>query len=265
LIYRLVIFSLLGLSCFADPINMWVDDASGNIAQVNVATGAVTPVGNAGVVLTDIAFAPNGNLYGISFSELYTVNTSTGNATAVGSLGVSDANALVFSSTGVLYTATLSGSFYTVNTSTGAASDVGSLGGGYGSGGDLAFVGGKLYLATSSSDLVTVNPSTGAASLVGSFGVPNVFGLATPDNSTLYAAAGQNLYTVNLSDGAATFDTTWAGNSQGFGSANGEAFITESGGGPTVTPEPATVALFGTALGLLGLRLRLRSRIPKHA
>ena len=37
-----------------------------------------------GAALTDIAFAPNGNLYGISFNNLYSINTSTGAATLIG-------------------------------------------------------------------------------------------------------------------------------------------------------------------------------------
>jgi hypothetical protein len=260
--YRLFgVFTLLAASCFGG--NIWVDDVNGNIGQVNISTGAVTGFISTGVILTDIAFSPTGVLYGINFTELYSINTSTGAPTAIGPLDIAsdDANALVFSSSGTLYTATVTGSLYTVNTGTGAATDVGSLGSGYGSGGDLAFVGGNLYLAVTSStgtdDLVTVNTSTGAATLVGPFGVSVVYGLATPDNVTLYGVAGEDLYTVNLSTGAATYDTTWAGNSAGSGNANGEAFYTEAGA-PS-TPEPATLALFGVGFGLLGLR-RLRKR-----
>jgi outer membrane protein assembly factor BamB len=260
---------LLGASCFGGSINTWIADSSGNIGQVDVSTGIATLVGNAGVVLTDIAFSPSGDLYGISFTELYSINTLTGAATAIGSLDIAsdDANALVFSSSGTLYTATVAGSLYTVNTATGAATDVGSLSG-YGSAGDLAFVDGTLYLATSSNDLVSVNPSTGAATLVGPFGVSNVFGLATPDDVNLFAAAGQDLYTVDLSTGAATFDVTWAGNAAGLGGANGQAFAAESNYTPYTpftpfipnsTPEPAPLALIGAGFGLLGLR-----RLRKH-
>ena len=262
--YALIaILPLLGVSCFAGPIpnaNMWIDDSSGNIGTVNTLTGVATFVGSSGVGLTDIAFSPGGALYGISFDELYTVSTTTGVATAVGSLGIGtdDANALVFSTSGTLYTATISGGLYTVNPTTGASTEVGSgLGGGYGSGGDLAFIGSTLYLATSSDDLVTVNMTTGVATLVGPFGVSDVFGLASPDNVNLFAVANEDMYTVNLSTGAATFDTTWAGNSVGLGDAFGEAFITESGAPPpSGTPEPATFALLGVGFALLGLKLR---------
>lgn len=241
------IFTLFTVNCFGDSTNLTVDDSRGNIGLVNIATGAVSSVHSSGVVLTDIAFSPTGALYGVDFSHLYSINTSTDVATLVGSLGsgISTANALVFSPSGTLYTADAF-NLYTVNPLTGLATKVGPTG--FGSGGDLAFVNGTLYLATSSGQLVTLNASTGAGTPVGSFGVSNVFGLATPDNVNLFGVAGENLYTVNLTTGAATLDVTWAGNPQGLGIAFGEAFFTESG---APTPEPGTLLLLGT--GLLGL------------
>jgi hypothetical protein len=84
-----------------------------------------------------------------------------------------------------------------------------------------------------------------------------VFGLATPDNYTLYAVAGQNLYTANLTTGAATFGVSWAGDPQGLGQAFGEAFSTESGAGSV--PEPTTFALSAAGIVLLVVGLRRRS------
>jgi hypothetical protein len=237
--------AVLGTSCFAAPIQMWVDDSAGEIGTVNVTTGAVTLVGNAGVTLTDIAFAPNGNLYGISFSNLYKINTTTGAASLVGSLGAANdgtANALVFSSTGILYTAN-DHNLLTINTSTGAATLVGALGTGIGSAGDLAFVGGQLFLSDTGNHLDKVNTTTGGATQVGSTGVVNLFGLATPDNVTLYGVASTNLYTINTTTGAATLDVSYAGH--GLGAANGESFITEA---TNATPEPSTLLLVGCGL-----------------
>ena len=255
------ILALVAANCLASPIYFWVNDANGIIGEVNPATGAVTLVGNAGVVLTDIAFSPSGALYGITGTGLYLVNTSTGAAAWIGSLGggVLTANALAFSSSGTLYTAD-SKYLYSVDPHTGMATEIGPTG--YASGGDLAFLGGSLYLTTLSGQLLSLNPSTGAGTVIGNLGVANVFGLASPDNIHLYGVAGKSLYSIDVSIGAATLDTTWAGNAQGLGTAYGETVGPDSGNPSplvtTVTPEPATLALFGIGCLLLTVTYRLR-------
>lgn len=230
----------------AAPI-LTVSTGGAQLATVDVATGATTVLGSTGVALTDIAFSPTGDLFGISFSALYRVNSTTGATTLVGGLGAvsGTANALVFGSDGTLYMA--GNTLYTVNTLTGASTAIGS-GIGYQSGGDLAFVGGSLYMASSGNQLIQVNVGTGAGTLIGSLGVPNMFGLATPDNATLYGVAGQTVYLVNTGTGAATFQSTFSPTLAG--GAFGLSFLTEAGGGGTV-PEPTTLALVG--IGLLGL------------
>ena len=222
---------------------LWVSTGGAGLATVDVATGATSFIGNTSVALTDIAFNPSGDLYGISFSSLYKVNSSTGATTLVGSLGsvVGTANALVFGSDGTLYMA--GSSLYTVNTLTGAASAIGSIG--YQSGGDLAFIGSELYMASSGNQLIDVDTTSGAGALIGNLGVGSMFGLATPDNVNLYGVAGQSVYLVNTASGAATFQSTFAPTLSG--GAFGLAFVTEAGGGNNV-PEPGTLALVSLAL-----------------
>lgn len=230
------------IAAHAAPI-LWVSTGGNGLATVDVATGTTSFVGNTGVTLSDIAFSPTGDLYGISFSSLYKVNSSTGATTLVGGLGAiaGTANALVFGSDGTLYMA--GSSLYTVNTLTGAASAIGSIG--YQSGGDLAFIGSKLYMASNGNLLVDVNTATGGGTSIGNLGVGNMFGLATPDNATLYGVADQSVYLVNTTSGAAAFQSTFAPSLSG--GAFGLAFLTESGGGNKV-PEPGTLVLVGLAL-----------------
>jgi len=254
--------ALFAASCYATPVEVWVDDANGNIGEVNVATGGVTMVGSAGVQLTDMAFTANGALYGISYNSFYGINTSTGQATLIGALGDSTtANSLTFGPNGTLYTADLV-NLYTIDLSTGFANYVGPMG--YSSGGGLAFVNGTLYLATLSNQLATVNPTTGTATVVGNLGALNIYGLAAV-GSTLYGfggANGEDVYSINLSTGAATYISTWAGS--GLGVAYGAAYDPLSLDNnpipdPPTVPEPATFALFGIGCLLLGLGFRLRS------
>lgn len=248
----LLAMALTGTLAQAGPV-LWVDDAEGNIGKVDVATGQVTLVGNAGVVLTDIGFDPNGNLYGVSFNNFYSINQSNGHASLIGSLGVADSNALVFSDAGTAYTMGFSSDdLYTINVGSGTATSIGHAGG-YASGGDLAFHDGSLYLASTSNDLVQVDLSPVGGALVGPFTVPSVFGLANGDNNVLYAVAGTNVYSVDPITGAATFVLNYGG--QGLGNANGEAFYQEAG----AVPEPSSLLLISGGLGLAGVWLRRRA------
>lgn len=226
----------------AAPI-LTVDDASGILGLVNVATGQVTVIGNMGVVLTDVAYDPNGNLFGISFDSLYRVNPQTAAVTLIGSTGIPAGNALVFGTDGTLYAAgAQSTSLFTVNRATGAATSIGNIG--VGSAGDLAFDNGSFFFSAATGDLIKINLANVADStIVGPFGVPNVFGLATGSDGILYATAGTFIYSVNTSTGAATRLVNYFGD--GLGVANGAAFFTEAGatGGPTSVPEPSTFFL----------------------
>jgi len=239
----------LGTSASAGPI-LWIDDSLSTLGTVDVATGAATVVGTLIVTggATDIAFDPSGNLWAITFGEIYRVDKNTAAATLVGAHGIAGGNALVFGADGTLYGAgNGTTGLFRINTSTGAGTFLGNTG--FTSAGDLAFNGGKLFLSSGNNQLVQVNIANPSLSFaVGSLGVANVFGLATGDDGILYATAGQNVYTVNTSTGLATLKTTWAGSPlfQAFGTA----FVTEAGAppGPGAVPEPGTVALIAVAL-----------------
>ncbi len=236
----------------AAPI-MHVHDSSGNLGTVDVATGDVNLIGNMGVTMTDIAFDASGNLFGLSFSNLYSINPSTATTALIGAHGISGGNALVFGLDGTLYGAgNTTENLYTIDVLTGAGSNLGNMG--FASGGDLAFNMGNFYLASSSNELIQIDLSNLTnTSAVGNFGVSGVFGLATGDDNILYAVAGTTVYEVNTSTGAASDPVSFAG--QGLGTAFGQSFVTESGGSGEPdgqVPVPATMLLIG--LGLAAAR-----------
>jgi hypothetical protein len=151
-------------------------------------------------------------------SSLYTLNTTTGAATLIGSTTVARLIGLAESSSGTLYSvnesdvSATSSNLYTINPSTGAATLVGALGVAVAEG-DLAFdpATGQLYVANALTDqLLRVNTTTGAATVVGNFGTPgrDVSGM-TFTNGTAYGLAlndanPDTIVTINTTTGAAT-------------------------------------------------------------
>lgn len=238
------------LVAHAAPI-LWLSTTANELATVDVATGTTTVVGNTGVFLTDIAFDPLGNLYGISFTSLYSVDKMNGSTTLIGSLGgvSGTANALVFGADGTLYMA--GDSLYTVNTSTGASTAVGSIG--FQSAGDLAFVGGNLFMAASNNHLIGVDIGTGLGTDIGDIGVAGVYGLASADNVTLYGMAGQNVFTIDTATAATGPLVTF---NPALGAAAGSAFLTEAG---APVSEPGSLALVGAALLAAGALRRRKA------
>jgi len=105
------------------------------LITVNPATGVGTEIGDLGAVATavhiaDIAFRPSdGTLFATDgFAKVYTINTSTGAATFLGTCcGFDHGDALAFSGTTLYYAANNGGptaQLFTVNQSTGAGTPV---------------------------------------------------------------------------------------------------------------------------------------------
>lgn len=229
---------------FAAPI-MHIHDGT-RLATLDVANGAVNIIGAMGTTITDIAFDPLGNLYGLSFTNLYAINKTTAAVTLIGAHGIAGGNALVFGSDGTLYgMGNGTTNLFSINTSTGAGSSLGSTG--FRSGGDLAFNAGNFYLASSTSQLIRLdlgNLSNSAA--VGSFGVGSTFGIATGSDGVLYSVANNTVYKVDTATGAATSPVSFAG--QGLGQVFGESFFGEAN---VPVTEPGVIGLLG--FGLFGL------------
>ena len=246
----------------APAATMYVHDSIGNLGTVDTESGAVNLIGDMGATMTDIAFDTSGNLFGITFSGLYSINAATAASSLIGSHGVPGGNALVFGSDGTLYSAgNSSRDLYSIDASSGATTSLGTTG--FTSGGDLAFVGDDFYLAAGGSNLVSIDlDDLTASSVVGSFGVGSVFGIATDEADIMYGVGGTQIFTVDLNTGEALDAINYGG--QGLGSAFGQSFFAEAGApgpgpGPSPVPLPASGFLLLGAFGMAGA-FRLRRR-----
>lgn len=181
-------------------------DASSALFRIDPRAGAASRIGDTGVRgMTDLAFTPNGKLYGVSFTQLYAIDPRTGRARPIGSgLGMGSVNALASDARGHLYAASTGGDFGRVATGTGRATRIGSYGAGLGSSGDLAFAPNGTLFATARSSgrevLLTVDPTTGSASVRGQLRLPDVYGLAFgPDGKLVGVGRGNSPAPVLIS------------------------------------------------------------------
>ncbi len=244
--YQRVLSAAFAIGLAAAPVSaatMYVVDVHGKMATVETSSGEVSLIGDLGVQLTDIAFDPNGNLYGISFTSLYSVNATTASTSLIGSLGVGGATGLVFGSDGTLFMGSEDTTdLYEVNVSTGAAASIGDMG--FSSGGDLAFVDGDLFMADTDGDLISIDlgpPVSGTS--VGPFDRDNVFGIASA-GGMLFGTAGKSIFEVDPSD--ASVSNVFMFNGDHFGNAYGQAFLSEAS--PIPLPAPVMMLLGGFAL-----------------
>lgn len=206
-----LVFAVVGLLAAVPPARaamFYVHDSSGRLGLINPVTRQAMLIGQLPSIMTDLAVAPDGSLYGIDGSRLWRIDPASGRSKAVGALR-NYMNALVFGHDGLLYAAGGS-ALYTLDPATAAARTIGSLSP-YLSAGDLAEgPDNSLFLTTHGGELVRVDRWNARSTLVGRTGLEDIFGLAyvdgllygmTHDNPTVYVinpqtAAAQPLFSV---------------------------------------------------------------------
>ena len=219
----------------------------------------VTPVVVTGLAMqpgTGILFGVTGNEYSPS-RQLFTINTLTGFATSLGTIGTlssQNASDITFAADGTLFGWNVQGGpLVTINPADATRTVIGSvLNGTQGNG--LAFTpDGTLYLAgPTTGSLHTVDKTTGAISGVAAFSnIPLNFGtsfnaLTSDVNGVLYGTgrgSGAQLVTINTTTGVVTTIGVLS-----FGEADALTF------GFAPVPEPSTWALMLFGLLVAGWR-----------
>jgi len=169
--------------------------------------------------ITDLAVTPNGNVYGISYDTLYSINKTTGRATLVAGLTGGANNGMTFISRGDLLAADTAGAVKQINPMTGAVTPRGSFGSNLSSSGDLvAVANGTMYgvssttagggSASGNNVLIRVDQNTGVATVVGPIGYGDVWGLAYVNAKVIgFTTAGQ-IIQIDPATGAGTLLAT---------------------------------------------------------
>lgn len=241
----------------ADTI-AYIGYETGTFGTIDLNTGVVDLI-TPNIGITPAGFGEIGNtLYVATFDaspSLYTVNTTTGALTLVGTSGGSVSYHDFGSTPTGLYGDDFGSptNLYSVNPSTGSATDVGSTGlsSTETSFRALSTSSSTLYL-TKDYGLYSLNPANGASTFIGSFGSNVIMTAVMMDNGILYGGdESGNFYTINTSTGAATLDTA-IGNV-------GSPIWALAPAAPV--PLPATAWLLLSALGGLGALAR-RARLP---
>jgi hypothetical protein len=132
---------------------------SSQLAVVDASTGEVQKLGNLSANISDIAFSPQGRLFGITSERLFEINPVTAALTDLGAHGIPDANGLVFSGDGKLYVAARSQQrVFVISDVTqpqiNTPINLSGLGATGSSNGDISFIGADLILASTNENLI---------------------------------------------------------------------------------------------------------------
>ncbi|MCL1080148.1 VCBS domain-containing protein, partial [Parashewanella spongiae] len=212
----------------------YVVDSRGNLALVNLSTGAHTKIADTGTIFTDVAISQSGELFGINFNSLYTIDKLSGEVTPINEELDVRANALTFSDDGRLYAAA-GDAIYELDPTDGsvlhAYDNLGVF-----SAGDLAFHNGKMYWTTYDGALyeVVINETTGKATVnevISDLGLTTGnYGLVSGHDGNLYVFSGNTILLVDPINGTSEVVVIYDGIGSVFGTTIPAAVNNEATG-----------------------------------
>ena len=150
-------FIIVFKSFYSDAQSFYSVDEDGDLGIMDMSNNCkFNYLSTLDTSLNDIAFHPNGTLYGHrNIGRICTVDKNTGKTTYLATLPTGGYNSLICDNKGVLYAA--GSRLSTYDTNTGITTLKGKFPNNILSGGDLTFRKGKLYLASDPANVVEVN------------------------------------------------------------------------------------------------------------
>jgi hypothetical protein len=206
---------------FVDPLDYAVyANSDSSLYRVDPDTLQVTLVGAFGWPsgsdqMTDIAIDRSGNMLGISYDKVYSVDKSNAACAYLAPLdrqfnGLSFVPAQAGDPQGqeMLIASALDGSLYQIDPTSGASSLIGNYGGGMGSSGDVVSVAGFGTVATvtqpsdTSDWLARIDTISGKATPIGSTGVGSIWGLGFWKNQVFGFTVDNQFVLIDPKSGA---------------------------------------------------------------
>ncbi len=178
---------------------------------IDLNTGVFTSVGSTGQTLAGLG-SYNGTIYGGAYhgNTLYSIDTSTGALTAIGTGNIGSNYLLLGSTTSGLYGMGWNDVLYSIDPATGAATEIGSTGLPIGGVMGMSAGGNTLYV-TYNNSLYALNTTNGSGTLVATTTEGEAgFGALVSVGGVLYGgayngAATPDVYVLDPETGAATF------------------------------------------------------------
>ncbi len=245
---------------------VYVSSSTGEVGTINEFTGTFKQVASS-PAFTDIALSNQSKLYGITSSQLFNVNLTTGTSSLIGNLGTF-LNGLGFGTNNLLYGTGGSG-FYQVNALTGVSQLISTVSG-FSSSGDIVYdpTNNKFFASSIGDSLWSIDPNTGSANKIGNINFANVYGLFF-ESGDLYGFTGNGQQiAINQQNGAGTFyqqlngvpGNIWGSASLPSGASISSPVDSENTPPPPESvPEPITI--LSTLFGVMGFYW-LRKRSP---
>lgn len=237
----------------AGDVTMYVVDSVNNLLTVDVETGTAHRIGPTSAQFTDVAFSPNGRLYGVTGRYLYEIDPTNGWSTLIGSHGFGEPgssdgiDSLTFDANGMLFAAG-NDILISIDPRTGVGTRIGSLSG-YRSAGDLAVdAANRLLMTTDSGRLVEAHRDGSGAASIGMLPYDDVYALGAADDGRLWGIRGTNeIVSVNGATGEATRTATLHADFL-VGRTWGGTFLSQA------VPEPASLLLLWGGATILARR-----------
>lgn len=174
---------------------IFVTISGGDLYKLNLSACTSTFVGSTGQGFGDIAFTPNGKLWGIVSGDLYQIDTTTANSNLIGFTGLQSISLVGLNDTTVL--AEVNQNLYGIRTTNTTTYSIGSIG--YSATGDLTWYDNNLYM-TSGSELIKITLDATNSSILNAVPVSTINAILGCEGAATSSFSGSDNRIIGFSN-----------------------------------------------------------------